>query len=241
MHPFFTALPQETQDKLRELVRLFLAENAAVNLSALRTEEACFTGNVVDSLAFGLFADAAGLKEGNLLLDVGTGGGFPLLPIALARPALRCAGIDAVGKKGKAVERIAAALGRGDVRVHHERSETAGNDRRHRERYDVVTARAVAPLWVLLEYCAPFCKVGGALVLWKSTHCDPEIAEAEQAAALLGVRLRTRLPYDLGGDWGQRQLLVYEKTAPTPREYPRAVGEAKRQPLGKGKSVRTEA
>ena len=231
MHPLLASLPEEQQLALNRLVELFLAENAVTNLSALRTADACFTGNVVDSLAFELFAKDAGLKDGNLLLDVGTGGGFPLLPVAVTRPTLRCHGLEAIGKKAAAVERMAKALGLQNVSLIRDRSETAGQDKKHRERFDVVTARAVAPLSVLLEYCAPFAKVGGSLVLWKSLQIEDERAASAHAQRILGLGEPTSLRYDLGGDWGQRQLLVYKKERPTPKEYPRRVGEAKHHPI----------
>lgn len=235
VHQFFSALSEERQDKLQKLVALFLAENAITNLSALRTTDACFTGNILDSLAFSLFANDADLKPGNLLIDVGTGGGFPLLPIAITHPELRCSGLEAIGKKAAAVERIAKALGLANVSLVRERSEVVGQDRKHRERFDVVTARAVAPLPVLLEYCAPLCKPGGHVVLWKSMHIDDEAKSATEAERILGLGTSTGIPYDLGGDLGTRQLLIYKKERPTPAEYPRRVGEAKHHPLGGGK------
>lgn len=237
MHPLLSLVPAEKHDALHKLVGLFLAENAVTNLSALRTEEACFTGNVLDSLAFELFAKDAGLKEGNLLLDVGTGGGFPLLPIAIVHPSLRCSGLEAIAKKGAAVERMSRALGLANVGVIRDRTEPAGQDKKYRERFDVVTARAVAPLPVLLEYCAPFVKPGGNLVLWKSLQIEAELEESRHAQRILGLGTPLSVSYDLGGDWGSRQLLVYKKERTTPKEYPRKVGEAKHHPITERKDV----
>lgn len=229
MQEFFDRLPEETRSRLNRLVDLFLAENAVTNLSALRTKETCFPGNVLDSLAFLEF-----WKNRNAhvsLLDVGTGGGFPLLPIAICCPSIRCTGLDAVGKKVKAVERIAAALELKNVRLIQERTEVLGRNKDHRDQYDIVTARAVAPLPVLLEFCAPFLKRGGSLVLWKSLHIDEELTQSKAAEKALHVKAETPIRYTLPGDWGERQLLIYTKTGATDVRYPRAVGEAKQRPI----------
>ncbi len=226
MHPLLEPLSEQQRSTLDRLVDVFLQENAITNLSALRTPEACFNGNVLDSLAF----LQTGMNKGSLL-DVGTGGGFPLLPVAIACPTMQCHGLEAVGKKVKAVERMAAALQLTNVHLIAERTEILGQDKKHREQYDIVTARAVAPLNILLEYCAPFVKKGGSLVLWKSTHIAEEHAAAVNAAAVLGLTEQPALRYTLPGDWGERQLLIYRKTSSTPPLYPRRIGEAKRHPI----------
>lgn len=217
------------ESRLQDLLRVFLEENGKLNLSALRTEETCWIGNILDSLAF---LDAGiDLPAGSALLDLGTGGGFPLLPLAIARPDIHCTGLDAVGKKIRAVERIAAALTLKNARTVGGRSEERARETAHRERYDVVTSRAVAPLSILLEYASPFARTGGLIVLWKSLHIEEELAASTNAQRILRCPLERAHRYALPGDWGERQLLLFRKTGATPKEYPRTVGMAKKMPL----------
>lgn len=226
-------IPPEHDEKLRLLMRTFLAENANINLSALRTEEACWYGNILDSLAFQELNCAEGMqKPGATLLDIGTGGGFPLLPLAVIYPQAQCSGLDSIGKKIAAISRIAKDTGIKNFIGIADRAEVLGQKKKYRELYDFVTSRAVAPLNVLLEYCAGFVKQGGYIVLWKSLHIDDELKASEEAQRALRCQLVTSHTYALPSDFGSRQLLVFRKTGPLDRKYPREVGMAKREPLG---------
>jgi 16S rRNA (guanine527-N7)-methyltransferase len=221
----------DLKHRLQDLVKAFLNENANINLSALRTEDACWHGNILDSLALADAVEAKLIPPPHMLMDIGTGGGFPLLPLAMLYPDATCTGVDSIGKKVLAVGRIVAKCNVKNARVIAERSESLVRTPAHREKYDTVTARAVAPLNILLEYTTPFARIGGHVVLWKSLQIDEELAAATNAATVLGCTLADRFTYDLGGDWGTRQLLIYRKVSKTPKIYPRAVGEAKAKPL----------
>ena len=232
-------LTPDLEKRLRELVTVFLDINQHINLSALRTEEACWIGNVLDSLAYIELASGpssqpspAG-RRSNLesFFDLGTGGGFPLLPLAIALPEAHFTGLDAVGKKVKAVTGIAEKLGLKNVKCIAERSEVLGKLPAHREKYDVVTSRAVAELRVLLEWCSPFVKIGGTVVVWKSLHIDEELKVCERAQRECGLELETQHRYTLPGDFGERQLLVFRKMKNLASVYPRGVGMAKQNPL----------
>lgn len=220
------------EKKLRLLVRLFLAENAKINLSAFRTEESCWTGNVLDSMAGVEILSKFAIRNPKFrVLDLGTGGGFPLLPLALSLPAVHFTGLDATQKKIDAVRRIADAMDLKNVELISGRAETLGHDKRYREQFDVVTARAVAEINVLLEYCSPFAKVGGVAILWKSVDIDRELKESERAQKEFHCELRDRHIYELPGGLGKRQLLIFEKMGKLSGEYPRAIGIAKKKPL----------
>lgn len=219
------------EQRLHDLTKAFLNENANINLSALRTEDACWHGNILDSLALADAVAAKKIPAPHMLMDIGTGGGFPLLPLAIVYPEATCIGLDSIGKKMKAIERIADKLKIKNTKCIAERSENIALKPAHREKYDTVTARAVAPLNILLEYTTPFVRIGGHVVLWKSMHIDEELAAATNAASMLGCILSDQYTYDLGGDWGTRQLLIYSKQEKTPKMYPRQVGEAKVKPL----------
>jgi len=250
-------LPPALEPKLRNLVQLFLEENAKVNLSAFRTEEQCWAGNVLDSLAaleLPLFAswrsspppledpersrrtgEGSGERENTqqtkTIMDVGTGGGFPLLPLAMALPEAQLTGLDATQKKVEAVGRMVHVLGLGNVRVVAGRAEEEGRKPEEREQYDVVTSRAVAETSVLLEYTSPFAKPGGHIILWKSMTIDKELEESLLARAELSAHLVAQHVYELPGNWGKRQLLVFEKGGSLHEKYPRPVGVPSKKPL----------
>lgn len=222
-------IPSEHEPRLRELVRLFLERNAEINLSAFRTEETCWIGNVLDSLAMLQIADSLG---GSRVLDVGTGGGFPLLPLAICRPDWSFVGLDSTRKKIAVVGELIEQLRLPNVGLHVARAEEAGHEPEHRGRYDIILARAIAPLPTLLEYCSPLAKPGGSLVLWKSLDIAAELTAGERAAMVLNCRFEHSHEYDLGGDWGHRQLLIYRQNHPTSSQYPRGSGLPKKRPLG---------
>lgn len=217
--------------RLRKLVSAFLEENKKLNLSAHRTEESCWIGNVLDSLAameLPLLQDA---KEGSSVIDIGTGGGFPLLPLAILLPHCRFTGIDATRKKVDAVGRIIQELRIPNVPVVCGRAEDVGQNPQHREQYDIVLSRAVAELSTLLEITVPFARIGGSIILWKSLDIAEELQASSHAQQKLSCALADQHRYALPGDWGERQLLVYRKTGTTPGMYPRPVGVPKKRPL----------
>ncbi len=223
-------LPSDVETKLRDLVSVFLQENSRANLSALRTEEACWTGNVLDSLA-GLELDVLKESESVRLADVGTGGGFPLLPLAICFPQHQFVGIDSTNKKVQAVSRIIEYLKLPNVQVSSDRLETHGHDPAFREQFDVVTARAVASLNTLLEYTSPFCRVGGQVVCWKSSQIAREIEESKAAQVALKCALVSQQRYVLPEPHGTRQLLIFNKQGKLGEFYPRPVGVPKKKPL----------
>jgi len=224
-----TTLSPDLERRLTSLRDRVLDENTRINLTALREPEKCWIGNVLDSLPLLDCVDKLG--GATTLLDVGTGGGFPLLPLAVALPEWTLTGLDSTGKKIEAVRRIAAAEGLSNIRLVTARAEDAARDPLHREQYDVVTARAVADLSVLLEYTSPFAKQGGFIVLWKSLHAHEEISQSAKAQHLLHVPFAFSHTYALPGDFGERQLLVFRKGAATPKLYPRPTGMPGKEPL----------
>jgi len=217
------------EERLKHLQEIFLAENENINLTALRTPDACWHGNILDSLAF--LNITAKLPPVSSLIDIGTGGGFPLLPLALALPEIRCTGLDSIGKKIAAIGRVAQAVGIPNLALVAERAEVLGQNKKHREQYDVVTSRAVAPLNILLEFASPLAKQGGHIVLWKSMNVEQELKDSEKAQRLLHCPLVFTQQYTLEKDFGTRQLLVFRKGLPLPKMYPREVGMPKREPL----------
>ncbi len=233
-------LHPDLEQRLHELVKFFLSENAKTNLSAFRTQESCWIGNILDSLAvlqlpsplLSAAKDGGGVGGGGVkILDIGTGGGFPLLPLAVSLPDAHLTGMDSTQKKIDAVQRIADALGLKNVDLLCGRAETLGHHPRYREQFDIVTARAVAEVNVLLEYASPFVKPQGKIILWKSMNIDRELHDSATSQKELRCKLVTQHVYELPGDFGKRQLLIFEKTGKISGNYPRAVGVAKKKPV----------
>lgn len=222
-------ISEQQQDRLRQLLQVFLEENQKLNLSAFRDEESIWIGNISDSVVamdLELFQ-----RENQTILDIGTGGGFPLLPLSICQPKCHFVGLDSTQKKIDAIERMRQALNLQNMSLLCGRTEELGRSQDHREHYDIVTARALAPLPVLLEYAAPFTKVGGHIVAWKSMQMDQELQDSLLARAELSCHLIDKYEYELPDKWGKRQLLTFEKTSKTSGKYPREIGTPKKNPL----------
>ncbi len=218
--------------KLRQLMDVFLTENSKLNLTAMRTPELCWPGNILDSIAFlQAFETYPDLKKTKKLLDIGTGGGFPLLPLALCLPDIQCIGVDATQKKIDAVSRIIVTVGIPNASLVSGRTESLAHSAEYRAQFDLVTARAVAPLSVLLEYAVPFLKVGGLCAFWKSTKIAQELAATADAQKMLSAPYVGNFLYALPDQWGERTIVFFKKTAETSSEYPRNVGVPKTKPL----------
>ncbi len=164
------------------------------------------------------------------LIDIGSGAGFPGLPLKLLQPDLRLTLVESVGKKAAFLQHMAERLALDQVEVLTMRAETAAHTPQHRATYDVATARAVADLRVLAEYTLPFVRPGGCVLAPKGADIEQEVDQAQSALTLLGGQLQAIEPVLLP-DLPPRTLVVIRKVAPTPAHYPRAVGVPARRPL----------
>lgn len=208
-----------------------VATNARINLTRITAPTDIAVQHIVDSLV-GLRALTDLDPERPLaVVDVGTGAGFPGLPLAIMRPRWRFTLIEATGKVVAYLEHAVAALGLTNVTALHSRVEDAGRSKALREHFDLAVARALAPLPVLLEYTLPLVAVGGRVVAYKGAEADAEVAASVNALSILGGRSRPRLAYYLPGLDRPRHLVVVDKRRPTPRTYPRKAGTPSRQPL----------
>ena len=205
-----------------ELVRW----NERVNLTRITAPGDIVVRHFLDSLAC---ARAFGSVPPSLI-DVGTGAGFPGLPLKIIWPTMHLVLSDSIGKKTAFLWHIVEALELDDVEVVTARAEDLGRDPAHREQYAGVVARAVADLAVLVEYCLPLCRVGGFFVAPKSANGAEEAQAAGRALDLLGGRLREVLPVELP-DLPPRTLVVVEKVRATPAGLPRPTGVPAKQPL----------
>lgn len=226
-------LPPGARDAILGHLRLLLAWTAAINLTAIRDPDAAVTGHLLDSLAAVPLLRQAGVTR---FLDLGSGGGYPGLPLALALPAAATLLVDSIAKKAAFLRVAAEAAGVGDrVAVAAARAEALAVDRRQRERWPAVTARAVAPLPELVELAFPLLVPGGLLLAWKHAglHAglDDERARALAAVAALGggsVAV-VQLPAPLPG-LEDHVLVAIRKEGPTASAWPRTPAERKRRP-----------
>jgi 16S rRNA (guanine527-N7)-methyltransferase len=219
-------------DRQLDAFAWYLAEllrwNARQNLTAVVDPSEIVIKHFLDSLTL---VPRLGTMAGGRLVDVGSGAGFPGLPIRIVCPALKLTLVEATGKKAEFCRHIAEGLGLRGVEVVHTRAEEFGQEARHRQSYDVATARAVATLPVLLEYLLPLVRVGGRVLAQKGENAPAEVQQSQRALELLGGRLRQLHVIELPGVAELRYIVEVEKTAATPGVYPRRSGIPSKRPL----------
>ena len=217
------ALEQYEQELLRW--------NQQVNLTAIRESGQIRTKHFLDSLTcLMVMRDSPPAK----LIDVGTGAGFPGLPIKIIYPSMQLTLVESVGKKTKFCQHVVKTLGLEGVQIVQDRAEMLGQSAEHRQQYPWATARAVAVMNVLVEYLLPLVKVGGTALAMKGQSAPAEAHEAEHAIRLLGGHLRKLIPVTLPGVVEERYLVVIDKVVATPDSFPRRVGLPSKHPLTSG-------
>lgn len=201
--------------------------NQHTNLTSITDPEAIVVRHFLDSLALALLWSHGSPTS---LADIGTGAGFPGVPLKLLWPDMRLLLVESIGKKTAFLTHLVEVLGLMDVEIRTERAETLGQHPDYREHYDLVTGRAVANLSVLAEYCLPLCRIGGMFVAPKSGSGVAEIQAALTALNVLGGEHESTLKVQLP-DVEERTLIVVRKSHPTPLQYPRRVGVPLKRPL----------
>ena len=198
--------------------------NQVMDLTAVMGEEETARRHFLDSLSLLRFADFRNAR----LIDVGSGAGFPGLPLLLAEPSLRLTLLDAQQKRVDFLASLCERLGL-KVSCVHARAEEAALEAGERDGYDYAVSRAVARLNMLTELCLPFVRPGGAFLAMKARDCEEELAEAGNAIRRLGGRLEALEKFPVAEV--ERALVVVRKTAPTPKGYPRRFAKIKKEPL----------
>lgn len=209
--------------RLGHYLALLLANNTRVNLTAIREPEEAWERHLFDSLT--LLGVLSELPEGAEVIDVGSGGGLPGIPLAIAMPGLRFALLEATGKKASWLRYAVGRLGLENAIVVEGRAEAIGREAEHRSRYSAGVARAVGPMRVIAELVVPLVAVGGVIGLIKGQQAGTELAEAKSALHLLHATHETTLGTPTG------QIVVLGKHRSTPGAYPRRPGEPKHHPL----------
>ncbi len=205
-----------------ELVRW----NTFMNLTAIKEPEEIVKKHFIDSLSL---LSAVEIPQGASLIDVGTGAGFPGIPLLIARNDLKVTLLDSTNKRLEFIREVLSKTGL-SAEVVHARAEDSGRDEKYREKYDFATARAVSNLRDLCEYCLPFVKKGGYFVPMKSAKTEEEIALAEKAIKVLGGKTERVASFNLDGA-GARTVLLIRKISQTPPTYPRASAKMAKFPI----------
>ena len=213
--------------------RELIAERRRASLTSLTDSEAVQRRHFLESLALLRALEDAG-AFGPTAIDIGTGAGFPGLPIKLVRPSLSLTLLEATGKKAAFLERLIQKLALHGVTVIHARAEDLARDPAHRAAYDLSLARAVAPLPVLVELALPFLRLGGYLATPKGSAAAREARQASAALELCGGRLELLRPLDLPGPGPTPTLVLIRKVADTPDRFPRRPGVPAKRPLIRG-------
>lgn len=219
------SLPTETVPALVRYANTLVETNKVMNLTAITDPADIATRHFLDSAALLTLADFSG----KTVVDVGTGAGFPGLPLRILEPTIRLTLLDSLNKRVDFLQTVCRQLGLRDVACVHGRAEEFAAE--HRETFDIAVSRAVAALPLLLELCLPLVKPGGQFLAMKSVDCDAELAAAAQALETLGGSVESVLDYDIPGTTVRHRLLVIKKIAETPKKYPRAFAKIKKNPL----------
>lgn len=216
------SLTKEQLEKFEKYYELLVFYNKKFNITAITDKEEVYKKHFVDSLI------GVDKIKGKTLIDIGSGGGFPAIPLKIYDDSLFVTLVEATGKKCEFISEVIHQLGLEGAQVINDRSELLIKKAGMREGFDVCTARAVARLNTLLEYCLPFVKVGGRFVSYKG-DANEEIIEAENAIKILGGKLVSCDEKELFG--AKRQIVVVEKIKPTDPKYPRGNGKERKNPL----------
>lgn len=218
---------EEQVEQFTKYNELLVETNKVMNLTALTEPEDVAVKHMIDSLL--VYKKEA--FNGKSLADVGTGAGFPGLPLKIYDPSIKLTLIDSLAKRLKFLEEVVQALGLTNVELVHARAEDAGQNIKLREKFQITTARAVANLPVLSEYCLPLTKVGGTFYAMKGNKYQEEAEDGKRAVKTLGGVIEKIEEVHLPDLDDTRAIITIKKINPTPKQYPRKAGTATKKPL----------
>lgn len=212
----------EVLNKLETFYIFFKQWNEKINLSALREEDEIIEGHFLDSFALNKYIEGE-------ILDIGSGGGFPAIPLAIANPLKQFTLVESIGKKGHFLENAKKEIGINNMKIVNKRAEELADDLKNR--FDCGTARAVASLSVTMEYVAPFLKTGGIFIGQKTADYHKELEKCRKCSEILGMNLKKVENLELPFKKPNRSIILFEKIGETPKKFPRKIGVPKKSPL----------
>ncbi len=212
-------------EKYRSLI---LEYNKVMDITNITDERDMYIKHFIDSL----YINKSGLLSSRAnIIDIGTGGGFPGIPLKILFPHLQVTLLDSLSKRVGFLTDVIEEMNLDNTTAIHGRAEELARDPSYREVYDLATSRAVAPLNTLIEYSMGFVKVGGYFIAMKGPNYEEELEESKKAINTMGGKIKEIINYSLPDDYGERSLIIIEKIKSTPRKYPRGQGKPKKQPL----------
>lgn len=221
-------LDQEQIDQFDEYYEILVEWNKVMNLTGITEYQEVVEKHFLDSLSIVKVMD---MDQAERVIDVGTGAGFPGIPLKIAFPKLDIVLLDSLNKRIRFLDHVIEELGLEGIRTIHGRAEDFARDGKYRERFDLCVSRAVANLSSLSEYCLPYVKVGGRFVSYKSGDIEEEVNDASKAIALLGGKKERIEKFQLPDTDIQRSFVVIRKTKNTQKRYPRKAGMPTKEPL----------
>lgn len=235
LEEFHLVLSSDQLDQFLKFYEMLIEKNKVMNLTAITEFDEVMKKHFIDSLSLVKVLD---LQSSLILIDVGTGAGFPGIPLKIAFPDLQVTLLDSLQKRVGFLQEVIDELGLQKIEAVHGRAEDYAKPGQMREKFDLCVSRAVANLSVLSEYCLPYVKVGGKFISYKSDKVTvesgenkTEIEQAEHSVSVLGGRLMEQKRFMLPSSDICRNLVVIEKCRPTPKQYPRKAGTANKKPL----------
>ncbi|MBS5190929.1 16S rRNA methyltransferase [Eubacterium ramulus] len=223
-------LTDEQIEQFLQYYEMLVEKNKVMNLTGITEYEEVIQKHFLDSLSLiRVIPDIASQKL--TVIDLGTGAGFPGIPLKIAFPELEITLMDSLNKRILFLQEVIDALGLKKVSAVHGRAEEMASNATHRQQYDLCVSRAVSNLAVLTEYCLPFVKKGGLFVSYKSADSDAEIQEGKKAISILGGKLTSVDKFQLPDSDLRRALVCIKKVKDTPKKYPRKAGTPAKLPL----------
>lgn len=220
---------EERTSMLVEYMDMILEKNRYINLTAVRDRDEALQKHIADSLSCDFMEEYEAAEN---VIDIGTGAGFPGVPLAIVSPDKKFTLVDSLNKRLRIIDELAGELGIKNVTTVHGRAEDVGKSKEHREQYDICVSRAVASLDVLCEWCLPLVKKGGYFVAYKGENVSRETEDAANAIKLLGGKIaEIRKVQTEEESISGHVLVMIKKVKNTPSKYPRQAGQARKNPL----------
>lgn len=222
------SLSPQQLNQFERYYELLVEWNEKMNLTAITEKEDVYLKHFYDSISAAFYVD---FTQVTTLCDVGAGAGFPSIPLKICYPHLHISIVDSLNKRITFLNHLSDELGLENTNFYHDRAETFGKNKAHREKYDMVTARAVARMSVLSELCLPLVKKGGLFVAMKASNVKEELSNAKKAIGMLGGQTDKMYSFVLPEEESERNIVKIDKVKETPNKYPRKPGTPNKLPL----------